>query len=164
MKKANVLMAFLCALGLLFASDAAAQRGMGPRSGAGLRGGGWCPGSQYMQMYNTQSIETITGEVASVDKITPYRGMSGGVHLTVKTANGMVPVHLGPAWYINNQEIELVKGDKITVKGSKIDFQGKPTIIASEVIKGDHVLKLRDENGFPAWSGWYRQQMMNQQK
>jgi hypothetical protein len=27
-----------------------------------------------------------------------------------------------------------------------------------EVKKGDEVLKLRDDNGFPVWSGWRRRQ------
>jgi hypothetical protein len=33
-------------------------------------------------------------------------------------------------------------------------FDGKPTIIAAEVKKGDGILKLRDKNGFPMWAGW----------
>jgi hypothetical protein len=44
----------------------------------------------------------------------------------------------------------------VEVKGSRVTFEGKPAIIAAEVKKGDEVLKLRDENGFPMWSGWRR--------
>jgi hypothetical protein len=53
-----------------------------------------------------------------------------------------------------DSKIEL--GDTVDVKGSRITYNGKPAIIAAEVKKGDAVLKLRDENGFPAWSGWRR--------
>ena len=39
--------------------------------------------------------------------------------------------------------------DKVEVKGAKTTFAGKPVIIAAEVKKGDEVLKLRDDSGFP---------------
>jgi hypothetical protein len=52
--------------------------------------------------------------------------------------------------------VKIMPGDKIEVKGSRITFQGKPTIIAAEVKKGEETLKLRDENGFPVWAGWRR--------
>jgi hypothetical protein len=42
----------------------------------------------------------------------------------------------------------------VEVKGSRITFEGKPAIIAAEIKKGEETLKLRDENGFPVWSGW----------
>jgi hypothetical protein len=46
--------------------------------------------------------------------------------------------------------------DKIEVKGSRITFGGRPAMIAAEMKKGDEVLKLRDDSGFPVWSGWRR--------
>jgi hypothetical protein len=39
-----------------------------------------------------------------------------------------------------------VKGSRITTK------RGKTVLIAAEVKKDDSILKLRDENGVPAWS------------
>jgi hypothetical protein len=50
----------------------------------------------------------------------------------------------------------MVGKDESEVKGSRIIFEGKPAIIAAEVIKGDEVLTLRDASGFPAWNGWRR--------
>ena len=87
----------------------------------------------------------------------PMKGMSYGVHLTVKTDKETIPVHLGPAWYIENQEMKIAAKDKVEVKGSRITLKGKPALIASEVRKGDEVLILRDANGFPVWSGWRHQ-------
>jgi len=94
--------------------------------------------------------------VVSIERITPVKRMSYGVHAIVKTQKETLSVHLGPAWYIENQDIKIEPKDKIEIKGSRITFQGKPAIIASEIKKGDEILKLRDENGFPAWSGWRR--------
>jgi len=71
----------------------------------------------------------------------------------VKTDKDTVSVHLGPSWYLENQDVKIDPKDKVEVKDSRITFGGKPAIIAAEVKKGDEVLKLRDDNGFPVWSG-----------
>jgi len=144
----------LLVLGIFFvAVESFAQRG----SGMMWRGsGGWGPGTQYNRMYDPKAVESISGEVISVDRITPAKGMSGGVHMNVKTDKETVSVHLGPSWYLENQDVKLEAKDKVEVKGARISFGGKPAIIAAEVKKGDEVLKLRDDAGFPVWSGWRR--------
>lgn len=119
-------------------------------------GGGWGSGTPYGRMYNSQTVETISGEVVSVDKITPAKGMSYGIHAVIKTDKETISVHLGPGWYIENQDVRIEPKEKVEVKGSRITFEGKPAIIAAEVMKGDEVLVLRDANGFPVWSGWRR--------
>jgi len=123
----------------------------------GYRGsGGWGMGTQYQRMYNPATVETISGTVESVDKVTPMKGMYYGIHLLLKTDKETVSVHLGPEWYIERLDTKIEKGDKIEVKGSRVTFEGKPAIIAAEVKKGDSVLVLRDTAGIPAWSGWRR--------
>jgi len=144
-------MAVISILSILFASESFAQRGMKWQGS-----GNWGPSTQYGRLYNPQAMETISGEVASVDTITPIKGMSSGVHLMVKTDKETTSVHLGPAWYIQRQDMKIVPGDKVEITGSRITFEGKPAIIAAEVKKGTEILKLRDENGFPVWSGWRR--------
>lgn len=151
MKKIGTLIAVISIISLFLGTESFAQRGMRWKGS-----GGWGPGSQYQRMYDPKSVETISGEVASVDKIAPMRGMSYGVHLMVKTDKEEISVHLGPGWYIENQDIKIEPKDKVEVKGSRTTFKGKPAIIAAEVKKGDQILRLRDENGFPVWSGWRR--------
>jgi hypothetical protein len=107
-------------------------------------------------MYDVKAVETITGQVKKVESMTPMRGMSQGVHLVLKTDAGEMSVHLGPAWYIERQDVKLEPGDTIEVKGARTTFAGKPAIIASEIKKGDATLLLRDEAGVPLWSGWRR--------
>ncbi|WGV25639.1 hypothetical protein [Halotia branconii] len=115
-------------------------------------------GSPYHRMYDPKTVETITGQVIGIENSPSPRGMSGGIHLKVKSQNEVVSVHLGPAWYINNQTIPIKLQDQIEVKGSRINFAGQPAIIAAEVKKDNQILKLRDENGVPVWAGWRRQQ------
>ncbi len=103
-------------------------------------------------MYNPQTVETLAGEVVSVETIGGGRRLHG-VHLTLKTDKETIPVHLGPSWYLDKQGLKLAPKDQVEITGSRVDFQGKPTIIAAEIKKGDKVLKLRDQSGLPVWAG-----------
>jgi hypothetical protein len=124
--------------------------------GGGRGSGGWGMGGGYQGMYNPATVETVTGTIESIDRTVPMKGMSRGVHVTLKTEKGPLSVHLGPEWYIERLDGKLAKGDAVEVKGSRITYNGKPAIVAAEVKKGDAVLKLRDESGIPAWAGWRR--------
>lgn len=119
-------------------------------------GGGWGPETSYARLYNPQTVETIRGEVVSIETLTPLKGMYYGVHAVVKTDKETLSVHLGPGWYIENQDVKLDVKDTVEVKGSRIMFEGKPAVIAAEVTKGGESLILRDASGFPIWSGWRR--------
>jgi len=142
----------LVVLGLMLAFAGQAL----PQQGTMRGGGGWGPGMPYARMYNSVTVETISGVVLSVEKIPPMKGMSYGVRLMVKTEKETISVHLGPAWYIENQDPRIAPKDILQVKGSRIMFEGKPALIAAEIKKGDEVLTLRDGSGFPVWSGWRR--------
>jgi len=68
---------------------------------------------------------------------------------------GQVLIHLGPVWYLERQEFELVPGDEIRVRGmSKKEPAGQLEVIAYELSKGDYVLHLRDSQGRPHWEAW----------
>jgi len=144
MKKTIAAAVLVVALAFTASAFAAPRMGMG----------GWGMGTKYGRMYNPQTVETISGEVVKVEKITPMKGMSSGIHILVKTDTGEISVHLGPSWYMDKQDTKIAVGDKVEVKGSKVEYSGKPAVIAAEVQKGDEVLKLRDDNGYPAWAGW----------
>jgi hypothetical protein len=110
-------------------------------------------GGQYGRHYDLRTVETVRGEINQVEIFTPWRGMGGGVHLQLKTAQENLAVHLGPNWYLEQQNLNLGQGDTIQVKGSRVTFEGEPTVIAAEITQGEKTLTLRDQNGFPVWSG-----------
>ena len=151
MKKSLILFIAFSLISFTYLSNTSAQGGPNWRGS-----GGWGPGNPYSRMFNPSTVETVKGEVVSVDMMTPAKGMSNGIHLTLKTDKETISVHLGPAWYIEGQDVQIQPKDKIEVKGSRITFNGQPAIIAMEVKKGDSTLILRDANGFPAWRGWRR--------
>lgn len=150
-------------LGLLGSGSAMAQQQ--PAAAQGHGGWGMGMGMAYTGRYDPATVETLRGEVVSVDRVAPagrkmesmMRRTHYGIHLTVKTGKETIPVHLGPAWYIENQTVRFAPGDKIQVKGSRIMYEGKPALVAAEVRRGDEVLTLRGADGFPAWVGWRRQ-------
>ncbi|BAU62662.1 hypothetical protein STA3757_00120 [Stanieria sp. NIES-3757] len=119
---------------------------------------GWGYRNEFNRMYNLNTVETISGEVISINAITSRQGMSQGVHLQLKTEQEVINVHLGPSWYLDNQNIQIQPKDKIEVTGSKVNFDGQPSLIAAQVKKGKDTLVLRDENGFPVWSRWRQSQ------
>jgi len=118
--------------------------------------GGWGMEGSYQRMYDPAKVETVSGEVVGVDKMTPKTGMKNGIHLRLKTERETIPVHLGPSWYIERLDTRIEKGDRVEIKGSRVMVDGKPAIIAAEVRKGDDLLQLRDAGGVPAWAGWRR--------
>jgi len=138
---------FVTSIGLN--ADCVAQRG-------GRRGGGWSAGSVYNRMYDVTTVTTISGEVASVEQFVPYAGAPPGVHLIVATGSESISVHLGPAWFIENQDEVIDVGDAVTVTGSRIVYLEQAAIIAASVQTDGAALLLRDWRGIPVWSGWRR--------
>lgn len=148
--KAFVMTALVLSL-FVTASASNAQRGPGRG-----RGAGWMPNASYARMYDAKTVETLKGEVMKVESFIPGRGFSKGIHVALKTDTETISVHLGPAWFMDNQETGLAVKDRIEVIGSRIVFEGKPALVAREVRKGDQVLRLREEDGTPLWAGWRR--------
>ena len=126
------------------------------QNGKGRANDGWGAGNAYWRLYNTNSVETLTGKVIRAEEFTSRKGMSNGYHIILKTDQEEISVHLGPAWYINNQDEKIAVGDEISVTGSRVEYEGKTVIMAAGVSKGEDEMILRQDDGFPVWAGWRR--------
>ena len=62
--------------------------------------------------------------------------------------------NVGPSAYLASKNFSIAKGDKLTILGSRIQYQGSDFLIAKEITKGNEVLTLRNSAGFPMWSGF----------
>jgi hypothetical protein len=93
--------------------------------------------------------EAIVAEAGKVGKVEPMKGVKDGLQMRFVTDQGnKYVVYLGPKWFIENQKIKFMAGDKVEVRGKKFGNR----IIASEVSKGDWTMKLRnEEDGMPSW-------------
>jgi hypothetical protein len=117
-------------------------------------GGGMGP-----QLYNPQTVTTVKGAVEKIDELNMGRGGMGMKfrELLLKTDKGSLMVHLGPTWYLDQQKFAVKAGDTLEVTGSQVTLNNQPAIIAREVkVNGGQTVKLRDDQGLPAWRGMGR--------
>ena len=117
----------------------------------------WHRGRYRRNYGELNQIETLDGEVVSVDTYPSRRGFSQGIHLLVDTGQETVEVHLAPSWYLEDQNFDIAPEDKIAIIGSRINVNGEQAIVASQITKGNETLRLRNENGIPFWHGHHRQ-------
>ncbi|MEW6660703.1 MAG: hypothetical protein AB1424_18835 [Thermodesulfobacteriota bacterium] len=95
------------------------------------------------------------GKVVQVRTEMIQEGMYPGMALLVDTkSHGQVLVHLGPVWYLERQEFTINPGDEVGIKGMCDKLDGKVSVVAYELTKGDYVLHLRDAQGRPNWEAW----------
>ena len=146
MKKLNVLGLVLLMLSVAGLAVAQPWQGWKGSGGWGMQGG-------YHRMYDPAKAETVSGEVVTVEQVTPMKRMGAGIGLKLNTGKETLTVHLGPTWFIERQDMKIAAGDKVEIKGVKAVRMGQDIFIAAEVKKGSEVLKLRDENGIPLWAG-----------
>jgi hypothetical protein len=92
--------------------------------------------------------------VQRVEKLVPLKGMGYGIHMIVKTATETISVHLGPAWYVEQQPVKFHARDMVEVTGSRVPCDGKPIILAASVKRGDQTVMYRELSGLPDWAGW----------
>jgi len=123
---------------------------------AGAEGPPARPGARFMRLFDPKTVVTVDGEVTRVERVEHKMMNMTAVELTLKAAAVTYTVHLGPAWFIENQELQLEVGDRVTLTGSKVTVRGEPTLITVDVKRGDETLKLREPDGTPVWVAWRR--------
>jgi hypothetical protein len=113
------------------------ERGRGPAGGP---------------LYNPASEKTLEGKVVRVEVMRGKRGPRGVLVWMEGKDDEFMPVHLGPAWFLKDEDIKVEKGDRLIVRGSEIPRRGGPVLLAKEFKKQDRLVTLRDDDGIPKWS------------
>ena len=101
--------------------------------------------------YDVNNQETIKGTMESFEVIKRNRG-KGGLHITLKSGDSNLQVHIGPTWYLDDINLDINKGDKLEIFGSKVTTDDGTFFIASKITKDNKEYSLRDKYGFPKWS------------
>jgi hypothetical protein len=76
-------------------------------------------------------------------------------HLLVKSGDDTIDIYLCPKAFLDDMGATFIKGDEVTVTGSKIKQDGSDLVLARQVVKGSDTLMLRDEKGKPVWN-WHK--------
>jgi len=104
--------------------------------------------AQGAALYNAASEVVVGGLVQEVQEFDcPVSEGELGSHLMLKTADGVVQVHLAPVRIMAGQKLSFAPGDRIEVVGSKIRLNGKNGVIAREITRGNETFIFRDGEG-----------------
>ncbi len=76
-------------------------------------------------LYNARTETTVSGVVAEIrDFPCPVNDGELGYHFTMKTARGLVQVHLIADRIMRSQEVKFAPGDRVEVVGSRFHYDG----------------------------------------
>ncbi len=102
--------------------------------------------------YDVTKEVTVKGVVEEVvDRMCPVSGGMGAHFMLKLSDGGLIEVHLAPTKFVKSYELVFAKGDQVEVVGSRINFEGKDTILAKQVTRGQDSFVFRDDKGNPVW-------------
>lgn len=103
---------------------------------------------QGAALYDPAKEVLVEGVVTeSLDFACPVSEGEIGTHLIVKTAKGLVQVHLAPARILRSQKIAYHAGETISVVGASVPMIGGHDVIAREITRNNETNLLRDPKG-----------------
>ena len=100
--------------------------------------------------YDPAAEVTVKGVVEDFHE-SKTRGDHPGLHIILKSDTETIEVHACPLQFMTDLEFAVVKGDTLTVIGSRPGGEG--LVIAREITKGQMSLTLREKSGAPVWTG-----------
>ncbi len=108
--------------------------------------------SEYNRRYQAGSEVTVQGTVDSVGAFYPDDTASQGLRLRVKADDGrIVTVHAGPRDALRNMNLNINRGDRVTVVGSRVAIDNREVIMARQIRTSDQTFDVRSSQGAPLW-------------
>jgi hypothetical protein len=112
--------------------------------------------NESKKLYTETDAQMINGVITDTRRVTLKDGVEF-MQMDVDTEHGIIPVHLGPVWWMNEyaDRFDVNKGRSVSVLGSPSIVQGKEVLVASEITNegGRQHMRLRHPGGIPAWVG-----------
>ena len=100
--------------------------------------------------YDLQTETKLKGVVDEL-KFPPKGSEKEIAFLMLKAGTETNSIFLCPKAFLDDMGIAVVKGDEITLTGSKVKRDGEDLILVRELVKGNDTFELRDEKGIPVW-------------
>jgi hypothetical protein len=112
--------------------------------------------NQSEKLYAEADAQVINGVIIDTRRVTLKDGVEF-MQMDVDTEKGIIPVHLGPVWWMNeySDRFDVNRGRSVSVLGSPSVVEGKDVLVASEITneEGKQHMRLRHPGGIPAWVG-----------
>jgi DNA/RNA endonuclease YhcR with UshA esterase domain len=102
--------------------------------------------------YDLAQEVKVKGEILEVKNYDCPISGTLGAHLVLRTAEGVVEVHLAPAKFLTEYQMSFAKGDKVEILGTKATFHDAPALLARRVTREQNEYFFRDAKGRPLWS------------
>lgn len=108
-------------------------------------------GLDLEQGYDRNTVVKISGSVA----VPPHPIAGGLIAFDLNLPGERVVVVLGPAWYLQDDNLDWKVGERVTVQGSRTQGKDGQTYLLSQriITAGGATIELRGPNGTPPWSG-----------
>jgi hypothetical protein len=106
--------------------------------------------AQSPPSYDRTAERVFSGTIKSVGSF-PAADGAVGVHIDLRTADGVIDVRVGPAAFIGQNNFWFFADDPIVVIGAK-EPQSDGAVWAKAIQKGSQVLVLRSDVGAPKWT------------
>src|SRR5215471_282795 len=89
--------------------------------------GGWGVDTPYGRLYDPAKEQSISGQVVSIETSAPMPGMAPGMQMLVQTEDGKsTRVQVGPAWYLERQDLDMKENTHVQVTGARAEIEGQP--------------------------------------
>ncbi|MHB8772342.1 MAG: hypothetical protein ACYC7J_15215 [Syntrophales bacterium] len=104
--------------------------------------------------YDRNTVVKVSGPVA----VPPRPVADGLIALEMDLPGERVVVVLGPAWYLQDDDLDWKVGEPLTVRGSLARGKdGRAYLLSQQVTTpSGTTIELRGQNGSPSWSGGLR--------
>ena len=107
--------------------------------------------AQSPARYDRTHEETLSGTIKAVASY-PSPDGAVGVHVDLRTPQGLVDVRIGPAMFIGQENFWFFAEDTMTVTGARLSGAEGP-FLARTIQRGTASIVLRKEDGTPRWPG-----------
>jgi sporulation protein YlmC with PRC-barrel domain len=112
----------------------------------------WGAEGQIQQQFRQGQEVQIRGTVSSVSRGEVMPGTAEAVVVVIRDQQGQEhTVKLGPAWFLQRQDLMVRAGEEIAIEGRKVQIDGREVVLAQSARTTQAGLWLRDEQGRPRW-------------
>jgi hypothetical protein len=102
--------------------------------------------------YDPASETTLKGVVDDVKEVPNSFAGEAGVHVLLKTSDGIIEVLIAPVGFLKDMDITFAKGEELKIIGAKVNKDGNALVLAREITQNGNEFVVRDKQGVPVWS------------